>query len=242
MWSSCGARPQKPPRSGRQEVVRLNDLAGHIKTESDAENLIDSIAKLFEDELPPPWATHEARRRMAKAEYAAVTNSAQLIPEERLVTIWNEYVRAIGADSEMIVNTAEIHGLRDLEYTGADFMWSQDWGQSIWTMPSVFTLGPDHTVTDRCRPLEAMRVFYDLDHQYWNLRAVRKTLKEGKSFYDQMKQAKERARTATRLEARAEVMVDTNPVRTAEYRYINQYGSVAMYGLLNRLVDEFLPE
>jgi hypothetical protein len=55
----------------REEAIRLNDLAGHLKTESDAENLVDSIAKMFADELPPPWATRGVRHRMARAEFCS---------------------------------------------------------------------------------------------------------------------------------------------------------------------------
>lgn len=228
----------------RQEAVRLNELAGHIKTESDAENLIDSIAEMFEDDLPPPWATRDARHRLAKAEYGAVTNTGQLIPEDRIADIWNQYARAIGAGDETIVTAAEIHGLRDLQYASADFMWSESWGQNIWTMPNVFAVAPDGKVAGRCRPLEAMRVFYDLDHQFRNLRVVRKALAEGKSFSDEMKRAKERKRALDRSEARAElrVEVDENPVRVAEYRFMNEHGSAAMHSLLKSLLDQFPPQ
>ena len=228
----------------RQEAIRLSELAGHLKTEADAENLIDSIAKMFADELPPPWATRDARHRLAMAEYAAVTDSGRLIREDRIAGIWNEYVRAIGGAEEMIVNPAEVHSLRDLEYATSDFMWSQGWGQTILTIPNVYTLGADGKVADRCRPLEAMHVFFDLDHQFRNMRAVRKAIAEGKSFSDEMKRMKEPSRPVTRLKAQVELRaeVEQDPVRNAEYRYISEHGSVAMYSLLKRLVDEFLPE
>lgn len=227
-----------------EEAVRLNDLAGHIRTESDADNLIDSIAKMFADELPPPWATREVRRRLARAEYAALTNPAHLIPEERLAGIWNEYARAIGADEETIVSTAEVRSLRDLQYASADLYWSEGWMQTIWTMPNVFTLGPDGKVANRCRPLEAMRVFYDLDHQFRNLRAARKALETGKSFSDETQRLKHRDRSLDRAEVRVELTteVEQNPIRAAEYRFITEHGRAAMYSLLKRLTDEFLTE
>ena len=232
----------------REEAVRLNELASHIRTESDAENLIDSIATMFADELPPPWATRDLRLRLAKAEYVAVTDSGHLLPEDRIANIWNQYARAIDAGEETIVSAAEVHGLRDLNYATADLMWSEGWNQTIWTMPNVFALGADSKVADRCRPLEAMRVFYDLDNQFRNLRTVRKALAEGKSFSDEMKRVKERNRSLDRSHARAEyrleaaVEVDSNPVRLAEHRYVSEHGNAAMYSLLKRLADEFLPE
>lgn len=147
----------------RDEAIRLNDLAGHLKTESDAENLVDSIAKMFADELPPPWATRDVR--LARAEYAAVTNFAKQIPEERVASIWNQYARAIGTSNEMIVTVPEIHSLRDLHYASANLIWANGWNQSISTIPNVYTVGPDGKIANGCRPLEALQVFHDLDNQ-----------------------------------------------------------------------------
>jgi len=44
----------------------------------------------------------------------------------------------------------------------------------------------------------------------------------------------------TRVELRAEI--EQSPVRDAEYRFITEHGSAALYALLKRLTDEFLPE
>src|SRR5437588_6015650 len=91
------------------EAIRLNDIAGHITTESDARVLVNAVAKMFADQLPPPWATRSARRRVARAEYHAVTDPEQLISEDRLASIWNEYARAIGTSNEAIVTATEVH-------------------------------------------------------------------------------------------------------------------------------------
>jgi hypothetical protein len=171
----------------REEALRLNDLAGHISTEADAETLVDAIAEMFADQLPPPWATREVRRRLARTEYAAATNPSGLIPEERLALIWNQYAREIGASDETIVSATELHSLRDLEYSTANLMWSRGWNQSIWPMPDVYALGLDGKVAGGCRALEALRVFYDLDNQFGNLRAARKALAQGISFADQIR-------------------------------------------------------
>ena len=228
----------------REEAIRLNDLAGHLKTASDAENLVDSIAKMFADELPPPWATRGVRHRMARAEFAAVMDPAKQIPEEQVASIWNQYARAIGASEEMIVTAAEVHSLRDMHYASASLMWANGWNQSIWTIPSVYAVGPDGRIADRCRPLEALHVFYDLDNHFRNLRAARKQLEKGTSFFDEMQGAKGWKRSLDRSKTRVEASmeVEQNPVRNAEHRFMSEHGSAALYALLKRLTDEFLPE
>ena len=228
----------------REEAIRLNDLAGHLKTESDAENLVDSIAKMFADELPPPWATRGVRLRMARAEYAAVTDPAKQIPEEQVASIWNQYVRAIGASEEMIVTPAEVHSLRDLHYGSANLMWANGWNQSIWTIPNVYTVGSDGKIASQCRPLEAMHVFYDLDNHFRNLQAARKHLEKGTSFFDEMQGAKgwKRSLDVSKTRVEASIEIDRNPVRAAELRFMTEHGSTALWTLLKRLTDEFLPE
>ena len=230
----------------REDALRLNDLAGHIRTESDAESLVDDIAKLFKDELPPPWATRKARRRVARAEYRAVLNPEQLISEDRIVSLWNEYARAIGTSDEAVVTATEVHTLRDLEYASSKFMWSQGWNLSIWTMPDIYTLGPDGRVAHSCRALEALRVFYDLDYRPEYLRSTRQALEKGVSFSDEMLRP---YKWESRLEAGPQgalsltiMSLNDFPAHAAEDRYIREHGSRAMYSLLKRLLDQFLPE
>ncbi|MGA3090142.1 MAG: hypothetical protein ABSD75_16135 [Terriglobales bacterium] len=75
--------------------------------------------------------------------------SAKLVPEQRIVGVWNQYVREIGAPDETIVSVAEIHNLRDASYTIARLMWARG-TPSIWTMPILFALGSDGKVADGC--------------------------------------------------------------------------------------------
>ncbi|MFL6437298.1 MAG: hypothetical protein ACJ71Q_06950 [Terriglobales bacterium] len=226
-----------------QEAVRLNDLAGNIRSESDAEALVDSIAKLFADQLPPPWATHGARHRLARVEYRSAIDPTQAIPEDRIVAIWNDYAREISAPDEAIITASELHSLHDLQYATAKLYWSQGWNQTIWTMPNIYTIGPDAQLAHSCRALEALHLFYDLDNRVENLRAARKELEQGKTFSADFIRLQERRPTfkleAPRVELKAGVR--ENPVRTAELRYIREHGSEAMNALLKRLMDEFLP-
>src|SRR5579884_562072 len=143
----------------QQESIRLNDLAGHIKTESDADALVNSVAEMFADSLPPAWATRDLRHRLAKMEWETSTDPAKLIPEQRLANLWNEYVAAIDAGPEAMVSVPELHSLRDGQYSSAKLMWSRGWNQSVWTMPNVFAVGADGKVAAGCRALEALRIF-----------------------------------------------------------------------------------
>ena len=183
-------------------------------------------------------AASNGARRIRSRDQSGTADS-----EERLADIWNAYARAIDAGKEAIVSTAEVHSLRDLEYASADLYWSEGWGQTIWTMPNMYTLGPDGKVASPCRPLEALRVFCDLD-QFRNLRSARQALEKGTSFSDEMQRVKQRDRSRDRFELRAEasVEVDQNPIRIAERRYIAEHGSAAMYSLLKHLTDEFFKE
>lgn len=54
-----------------------------------------------------------------------MSDPAKLIPEQRIVDVWNEYVREIGAPDETIVTAAEIHYMRDAEFAVAQKMWTQ---------------------------------------------------------------------------------------------------------------------
>ncbi len=82
--------------------------AMRIHAESGASSFVSAIAGLFVKELPPAWASSSIRLRVAHAEYEAVGNPAKLIPEQRIVDVWNQYVKEIGAPDEATVSVAEI--------------------------------------------------------------------------------------------------------------------------------------
>jgi hypothetical protein len=221
----------------RQAANRINHLAGRIRSESDASALVSEIAGLLEKELPPAWASSSIRQRVAHAEYAAVRNPAKLIPEQRVVDVWNEYAREIGAPDETIVSVAEIHNMRDGSFTGSQLMWTRGI-QNIWTMPNVYALGSDGKVADGCRALEAIRVIHDLDGLFQNLRGARDRLKNGIVPSEKIKKRVGAPNPQPHSTARLEVHADTNPLRPAEQRYVQTHGSVAYAELLVRLFDE----
>jgi hypothetical protein len=224
----------------KQAAIRINELAGGIRSEADASSFVSEIAGLFVNELPPPWASRSIRQRVAHAEYEAARNPATLIPEQRIVDVWNQYAREIGAPDEAIVSVAEIHNMRDGSYTVAQLMWARG-TQTIWTMPNVYALGPDGKVANGSRALEALRVIHDLDDLFQNLRGARDRLQKGVVPSEEVKKRVGEPNSQPRGTVRIEAHADTNPVRPAERRYVQEHGSVAYDQLLARLFDELFP-
>ena len=72
----------------------------------DSRRLVDLIAEMFADELPPAWATGSIRDRVAHSEYESAIDPAGLVPERRIVDAWNKYVEEIGAPQETRVSVA----------------------------------------------------------------------------------------------------------------------------------------
>jgi hypothetical protein len=72
-------------------------------------------------------------RQRAHAECESVRNPVTLIPEQRIVDVWNQYVKEIGAPDEAIVSVAEIHNMRDGSFTVAQLMWARG-NQTFWTI------------------------------------------------------------------------------------------------------------
>jgi hypothetical protein len=224
----------------RQAAIRINELAEHVQSEADATALVSEIATLFSKELPRVWLASGINQRVAKAEYQSVRDPANRISEERIVDVWNQYVRGIGAPDEAIVSVAEIHNMRDGSFTIAQLMWARG-NQTIWTMPNVFALGTDGGVADGCRALEAIRLIHDLDGLFQNLRSARDRLQRGIVPSEEIRKRVVEPNPQPRSTARLEAHADTNPIRPAEQRYVQEHGSIAYDQLLKRLFDQLFP-
>src|SRR5579863_3294356 len=224
----------------RQAAIRINDLAARIHSQADADAMISEIADLFNKELPPVWALSIIRQRVAHDEFEAASNPTKLMPEQRVADVWNQYAREIGAPDEAIVSVAEIHNMRDAQFTMAQMMWVRA-NQTIWTMPNMYALGSDGKVADGCRALDAIRVIHDLVGLFQNLRAARERVQKGIVVSDKIKKPTEEQKTQGRTVGRLEAHLDSNPIRPAELRYLQDHGSVAYDLLLVRLFDELFP-
>lgn len=225
----------------KQAAIRINKLANHIHSDADASTLVSQIATVFANELPPTWSSRRVLDRVAHAEFEAVSDSARLIPEQQIASVWNEYAREIGAPEERLVTAAEIHNVRDAQFTSAKLLWERG-QQTVWTMPNMYALGSDGKVADGCRAIEALRVIYDLHSLVQNLRAARERLQKGVVVSDEVARRLEdsnpRPKGTTRLEARVH---EADPVRSAEHRYVQEHGALAFSDLMQRLFDELFP-
>src|SRR5215467_14348515 len=132
MQNDGGAEANRKSAERREQSIQMNELAAHIDSEADSKKLVDQLAALLKDELPPAWATDSVRRRLAWAEYKSATDPSSLIPEERIAEVWNRYVREIGAPDETMVTVAEIHNLRDAQHATNQMLWERDINRSVW--------------------------------------------------------------------------------------------------------------
>lgn len=242
--SRSDANPQGRPNSRfeahRKAAVQMNELARHIHSEAQARDLTDAIARMFASSLPPVWATQEIRNRVAHAEYESAHDRSRLIPEQRIADVWNEYVREIGAPEEALVSAAEIHSMRDGSYAAGKLMWARG-SQTVWTMPNIYAVDADGKVAEGCRAVETLRILYDLENLFSNLRGARERLKKGVVASDLVQEArKEPASEHTSVSFHA-TTGPTNPTRIAESRYLREQGAVRFSRLLEKLLNELFP-
>jgi len=250
MALSLGSSPQDPARlreiarqqfeQQRQQAIQLNDLAGHLSSIQDSRNFVNKVAETFADELPPSWATHDLRERIANAEYLSATGPTQLIPEQRIADAWNKFARAINAPQDALVTPTEIHYLRDSHYTSDRMLLARGY-QNIWIMPNIYAIGPDGKVADGCRAMEALRITWDLANFPQNMRNIREQVKTGVLLSDSLK--KPAASTSSHLQrsfVTVKVGVLEDPVRTAEFQYVHEHGEFRMMELANDLVNDLL--
>jgi hypothetical protein len=225
----------------RQAANQINDLAERIHSEADAVAFVDQIAEVFADTLPPDWVTRGIRQQVAHAEFEAVSNPSRLIPEQRIADVWNKYVREIGASDEALVTVAEIHNLRDADFAVSRLLWSQT-NRSIWTMPNVYAVGSDGKVAEGCRALETLRVLYDLDELFGNLRSARERVHQGILASDEIAKSRNSPAPKQTTTARLEAHGEADPIRTAEYRYKREHGPYILSGMKQELFGELFPQ
>ncbi len=239
------AKAVKAAAAARQKdhetAIRMNELAGHIRSLDDARRLVNMVAKEFSDDLPPAWATAGLRGRIAEAEYRSATDPAQLIPEQRVADAWNRYVDEIGAPRDALVTAAEIHSMRDTDYTTERFAWTRV-DKSMWTMPNFYALGPDGKVANGCRALESILVVWRMANYYEDIGAARNRIKLGIVESDLFrKQEKKHASGYVRTEVRASI-VPENPIESAERRYVSEHGMADFSRVVVEMIGNLFPD
>src|SRR5258708_4635037 len=90
--SHLAAQPgaQDASEKHKQAAIRINDLAGRVHTEADATAYRIGDCSSFCQRTPPVWEQDDIRHRISHAEYESLSDAASLIPEQRIVDIWNE--------------------------------------------------------------------------------------------------------------------------------------------------------
>ena len=223
----------------KQAAIRINDLAERVHSEADADTLVSEIAGVFAKEMPSAWLASGVNERVANAEFHSVRDPAKRVPEQRIVDVWNQYVREIGAPDEALVTAAEIHNLRDGEFTAAQYLWDRG-TQTVWTVPNIYAVGSDGKVAESCRAIETVRVIHDL-YRFQNLIGARDRARRGIVASEEVKKhmgdSTPHAKTVGHLVVQAEM----NPVRSAERRYLQEHGQAEYDQLLKRLFDELFP-
>jgi hypothetical protein len=227
----------------RQAAIHLNDLAGSIRSEADAQAFVDAAAERFFGQKHLFWITASIRHRVAHAEYEAVSNPVRMIPEQRIVNVWNEYVRELDAPEETLITVAELHNLRDAMYTGNQSLWKREGiTQQFWTMPDIYAVDADGKVASGCRAVEALKVLHDMFRFPQMVRGARERVQKGVLVSDMVRQ-QQQSGTPRPSAARGQIMArqDPKPVLLAEIRFVQAHGEGDYTRLMERLFAELFP-
>jgi hypothetical protein len=227
----------------RQAAIHLNELAGNIHSEADARAFVDSVAERLTGNQHQSWTTRGIRHRVAHAEYIAVSEPAQLIPEQRIVDIWNQYVRELDAPEATLVTVSELHNMRDAMYTGSRSLWRREgFTQQFWTIPNLYAVDADGKVASGCRAVEALKLFHDMFYFFQNVQRARERVAKGVLVSDLARQREQHGPpTPQVVKSQLSASRDTKPVLAAEIRYVQAHGERDYQRLLERLFAELLP-
>jgi hypothetical protein len=181
---------------------------------------------------------------VARAEFAAVSDPAELIPEERIAEVWNEYVREIEAPEEALVTVAELHNFRALDFHFSQHNWQLGRTRSIWSMPNIYAVDSTGALAEGCRALEALKIINNLHDQFSRVHFARQRV-EGATSNGEAAQKKLAAPVIGRGRMVASTHLQTpayaDPIRPAVSRYQQGHGQHEYDQLVRLLFDELLP-
>lgn len=229
-------------RRMREHSIAIDDLAGHIQSLDDARKLVNMVTDEFHDELPPKWATHSIRERIARAEYESAADPSSLIPEQQVADAWNDFVEKIGAPQETMLNAAEIHYLRDAQYVSAHLAWVS-YEKDPWTIPGIFALGPDGRVASGSRALEAIRLVWLLANSTDDFQGIHAQVQKGVLVSDLIRHPEKPP--APGHEQRSVLVggiARPIPVQQAAFRYMHDHGAHALNHAIEGLLKELLAD
>jgi len=230
-------------QASRQAANRLNQLAGGIHSESDARAFIDAVAEQLTGHKHQSWTTRSIRRRVAHTEYLAVSDPSRLVPEQRIVNVWNEFVRELDAPAETLITVPELHNLRDATLTASQRMWtSERFGHSPWMIPGLYATNGDGKVADGCRAVEALKLLHDMFYSFQSVESSRERVQKGVLVSDSMpKQDHDGTSRPSITRSHLSIGGDPNPLPAAEYHYVQNHGEHDYSRLMERLFAEMFP-
>jgi hypothetical protein len=227
-------------QSMRAHANAINDLAGHVQSFDDSRKLVDLIAAEFSDVLPPKWATHSLRERLARAEFESAYDPGVLISEQHVADAWNDYLQKIGAPQESYVTAEEIHILRDSHYVSAQLSWAHGI-QNIWTIPNIYAIGPDGKVANGCRAIEVLNILWQLANQPELLDGTRQLIKTGERMSDMYKNPSKPPEAGS-VKGHVSVVrggpLPPNPVQQAALQYMHDHGARALNSAIEGLLKD----
>jgi len=226
----------------RQAAMRINEMAGNVHSEKDARALVDAIAEELTNHKHLMWAASDVRHRVAHAEYEAVSDPANLIPDRRIADVWNEYVREIDAPEEALITQDEVHGMRWGQWKMSQVVWPQERARSIWNMPNVHAVGADGTLADGGRPLEMLSILNSVNRDFSSILFNRDRQREraGAETVAVPKESQRKSASIVVSVSRLAAM-PPNPIRAAEAKYVEAHGQSDYNHLIRRLFDELFP-
>jgi hypothetical protein len=226
----------------RQAAIRINQMAANIHSEKDARALVDAVAEELTNHRHLMWAAQSIRHRVAHAEFLAVADPANLIPDQSIVHIWNEYVREIDAPEEALITLTEVQRMRYGRYRMSKMMWEREWGQTIWNMPNVHAVSEDGAIADGGRPLEMLDILNSLYNRFPDVLFGRDRAQKGPLVAADMAQlASGPGHGRVVVSSGFLTQMPADPIRPAEARYQQEHGDTAYQHMIRRLFDELFP-
>ena len=228
-------------RRMHEHAIAIDDLAGHIQSLNDSRKLVNMVADEFSNELPPKWATHSVRERIARAEYESAADPGSLIPDQHVADAWNDFVEKIGAPHETMLNAAEIHYLRDAEYVSARVAWV-GYEKDIWTIPGIFALGPDGKVANGSRALEAIRLVWQLGNLTEDFEGIHAEAQKGVLASDLISHPEKPPAPGHEQHGTLVFRTVSFPVQQAAFRYRRDHGDRAIDHAIEGLLKDLIAD
>lgn len=242
-WEKLTREAEQTREEHRRSAVRVNELAGKIRSEADARDFVDETAKLFLSGLPY-WFSRSERKRVARAEFLSVSKG-RYISEERIASVFNRLMDDIDAGPELRVTASEVHTMRAAQILTTRTMWQHPGMQNIWQTPNVHSVTPQGGVAPGCRAVESLKLLYVLLELPSNLGYAREIIKKGEDLGIELQKAPQKltpgapAKMEGRLETHGRDPLEA-ALDEARMTYVRRYGVRAFEDRLKEMFDRII--